>query len=166
MADTKLVEKIEAGRQGIRYTYAAGKAKSYFYTKLRDEKKIVGVRCPQCKAVYVPPIDFCRKCFIETTGDWVEVSDKGIVWDFTIPRVSFVSFTEKVPYIYAQVKLDGVDDWIYHIVREANLDKAHIGMRIEAVWAEDTGIMRSHVGNLFREIRYFRPVDPAERVPL
>jgi len=151
-----------AGRQGITYHYAAGRALSYFYQKLRDERRIFGNRCPKCGNVFVPPIDFCRTCFVEVPNSWVAVSDKGELWSYSVILKTFVGYMRKPPWIYAQIKLDGADDYFYHIVLGANLDKVEIGMRVEAVWAEERGRV-SDTGDIFGEIAYFRPVEEWRR---
>ena len=37
------------------YNYHAGFYYSRFLRELKDNKRIVGVRCPRCKKIYVPP---------------------------------------------------------------------------------------------------------------
>lgn len=151
-------------REAFPITYYTGKHLSFFYEKMRAEKKIFGNRCPKCGNVYVPPVEFCRKCFVETGEDWVECSTEGVLWNYTILRVQFPGYVLKPPFVYSYIKLDGSDDWFIHIMGEANLDKLHVGMKIEVVWHEQSSVKQANIGYVFQPIKYFRPVDPAFRV--
>ncbi|KKL59784.1 hypothetical protein LCGC14_2211840, partial [marine sediment metagenome] len=62
---------IEA-RWDIPYRHTAGQAASRFFRELKDNKRIMGVRCPSCHRVLVPPRSFCERCF-EPIDEWVEV---------------------------------------------------------------------------------------------
>ena len=54
------------------YDYSAGRYASYFFKKLKEEKKIMGIRCPKCERVFVPPRPVCGYCFVKNT-DWVDL---------------------------------------------------------------------------------------------
>ncbi|WP_218184355.1 Zn-ribbon domain-containing OB-fold protein [Aeropyrum camini] len=45
-----------------KYMFSAGQAQSRFLQGLR-EGRILGVRCPRCGRVYVPPRSYCEYCF-------------------------------------------------------------------------------------------------------
>ena len=57
------------------YTYFAGRVGSKFITTIRDQKKIMGVKCPICNTVYLPPRQVCDKDFTDIRDKWVEVSN-------------------------------------------------------------------------------------------
>lgn len=150
-------------REAFPVTYFAGKHATQFYERMRDEKTIIGNKCPQCDNVYVPPIDFCRKCFCETGENWVDCGTQGILYNYSILHVQFPGYVLKPPFIYAYIKLDGSDDWFIHIMRETHLDKVKRNIRVEAVWDEEAGLKQSNIGHIFQPIKYFRPVDPEFR---
>ena len=49
------------GKLALPYTYFAGKLGSRFITTIRDQKKIMGVKCPACNRVYIPPRQTCER---------------------------------------------------------------------------------------------------------
>ena len=59
--DTKDCFVIE-GKLALPYTYFAGRVGSKFLTTIRDENKIMGIKCNTCNKVYVPPRQTCDIC--------------------------------------------------------------------------------------------------------
>ena len=57
------------GKLALPYSYFAGRVGSRFITTLRDEKKIMGVRCDTRGKVFVPPRQTCEKCMEENSED-------------------------------------------------------------------------------------------------
>ena len=101
------------GRWDIPYRHTAGKAATRFFRELKENKRIVGVRCPSCRRVLVPPRGFCERCFVPV-DDWVEVEDKGTLTTFTIVYAQFTSLPPP-PYCVGIIKLDGADLSLIHI---------------------------------------------------
>ncbi len=54
MADNEHIV-IESGEAAQPFDYAVGMHGSKFFAELRDNKKLLGTRCPKCKKVYIPP---------------------------------------------------------------------------------------------------------------
>ncbi|HPO16284.1 MAG TPA: hypothetical protein PLI09_22805, partial [Candidatus Hydrogenedentes bacterium] len=48
------------GKMALPYQYFAGAVGSKFIVALRDEKKILGVRCEHCNKTWVPPRQTCE----------------------------------------------------------------------------------------------------------
>src|SRR3972149_1492657 len=71
------------------YRYSMGTIPSYFFQMIRDEKRIMGKKCPRCGTVYVPPRPVCGPCY-EETGDWVEVGPKGTLVAYTVVYFTFL----------------------------------------------------------------------------
>ena len=67
------------------------------------DKKILGVKCHKCATVYVPGVDYCRKCFIDI-DEIVEVSDHGKVATYTVN--------------IADIRIDGGVDLVHQSVRQ------------------------------------------------
>ncbi len=116
----------------LEYTVSAGKALSRFLAAL-VEGRIVGMRCPSCRKVYVPARGSCPACGVSLTED-VPVKDTGTLCTYCIVNVPFEGQTMKLPYVYAAVLLDGADIPILHLV-DAPASDARMGMRVKAEWA-------------------------------
>jgi len=133
------------------YTLSPGAMQAKFMTAVREEGKIYGNRCTQCRRVIVPPDIACALCWADTEG-WVEVADRGVVKTFTIMRVPFYGQQIEIPYCIAQIVPDGADGAIMHLLQEVAAEDVRIGMRVEAVWGAGT-----RTGSLADDIEYFRP---------
>lgn len=130
---------ISSGEAEQPFKWSVGVYGSKFLKELRDNKKILGIKCPKCGRVYIPPRRVCGRCFVEMK-EWVELSDKGTVENFTVVYFSFLDpATGKerpVPYGYGHIKLDGADSAIEHFIEETDIKKIRIGMRVQAVFEE------------------------------
>lgn len=137
------------------YNYSCGKIGSFFFKKLRDDKKIYGRKCPRCKKVYIPPRPVCGPCFAPT-DEWVEVGPGGVLECFTVVFFAFLDpMTGKkrpVPYGYGLIRLDHADSRIQHFLSENDPGKLRVGMRMEAVFNQE------REGKL-SDIKWFQPVE-------
>ena len=101
------------------YDYAAGRYASRFMAAVRDEAKLFGTRCSDCRRVLVPPRPVCGICAART-DEWVEVGPRGTVAGFTVVEIPFIDpmtgVERPIPYGFAFVKLDGADTNIYHFL--------------------------------------------------
>jgi uncharacterized OB-fold protein len=145
---------VEA-RWDIPYRHTAGLAASRFFRELKDNKRIMGLRCPSCRRVLVPPRGFCERCFVPIE-EWVEVKDTGILTSFTITYAQFTSLPDP-PYCVALIKLDGADTGLMHYVGGVDLHELEeakkaitVGMRVQAVWRDE------REGKI-TDIEHFRP---------
>lgn len=142
---------VQHGKIKVPYTWVAGEVASRFLVGLRDEKKIYGVRCPQCKMVFVPPKKLCHRCFAQMS-EWVEVSDEGTLETFTIVRYSEPTLHPmEAPFAYGVVKLGGADTGMVHLIGEADLAQLKEGLKVKAVFKE------KGEGN-YLDIKYFKPI--------
>jgi len=128
----------------LSFRYAAGAAASRFLTALRDEQKIYGTRCPDCRRVLVPARSFCPRCFVDTT-EWIEVGPLG-----TLVAIAAVPLSSSPRLPLALIRLDGADTNLLHLLGEAEPPAWQIGLRLEAVFATER---RASI----RDILYFRP---------
>lgn len=123
------------GHVDVEYHWSAGVAGSRFFTELRDNAKIMGTKCPQCKRVLVPPRIFCEECFVDT-DEWVEVSAQGEVLTFAESYFGLHGESIEEPWYIGIVKLDGADGGLFHrLVPEGG--EIAIGGRVEAVFAPE-----------------------------
>jgi hypothetical protein len=111
---------------------------SKFLTTIRDQKKILGIRCNKCKKVYVPPRQTCDVCLEDIRDNWVDVKNEGEIKNFTIVRYQDKHLPKKPPYVLALIKLDGADTSLAHVVEGVDFDKVKIGTRVRAVFAKET----------------------------
>jgi uncharacterized OB-fold protein len=126
------------GKLALPYTYFAGRVGSKFLTTIRDEKKIMGIKCNKCNKVFVPPRQTCDVCMEDIRDNWVDVQNMGKVTNFTVVRYDDKHLPKKAPYVLAMIKLDGADTSLVHVVEGIDLDKAKIGMKVQAVFADET----------------------------
>lgn len=138
------------GKIYIPNTYSAGATGSRFLMELRDNKKIMGTRCPACNQVYVPARSVCKHCFGQL-GEWVEVSDVGTVQTYTVAgRPNGVQPLEP-PIIHGIILLDGASTGLVHMLSGVAFEDLAIGLRVKAVFAEKRS------GSIL-DIGYFTPL--------
>lgn len=135
MNETRNDAFVIEGKMALPYQYFAGAVGSKFIVALRDERKILGVRCEACNRTFIPPRQTCERCFADLTDHWVELEPVGEVTGFTIVRYAEPYQPKQPPYVLALIKLDGVDTPIAHLL-ECDLESARVGMRVRAVFAE------------------------------
>lgn len=148
---------IVEGKMALPYTYFAGRVGSKFITTLRDQKKIMGVKCPTCNKVYLPPRQVCEKDFTDIRDNWVEVKNSGVVTNFTVVRYDDKHLPRKAPFTLALIKLDGADTPFMHILEGIKPEEVKIGMKVEAEFAAQTT-------NTILDIDHFKPAAAEKNV--
>ena len=149
MSEDPLVVKY---RINMPYRYFAGPIATRFFTELRDNKKILGIRCPECEITYVPPKATCEKCFGQLK-DWVEVKNVGSVLTYTITHYPLKIHPFEEPLIYAVVQLEGSSTGLLHMIGETDPSRITIGMQVEAVFKP-----KNERSGSILDIDYFRPI--------
>jgi uncharacterized protein len=144
-----------AGPLRMDYTYVAGTGRSVFLRGLA-ERRLLARRCPGCELVYLPSPEFCSRC-LEQVGPPFEVDGRGEVSTFCVVNFPFPGQVHEPPYVVAQIRLDGTDTRLMHLVREVAPEDVHIGLRVEPVWVPDGDLDTSAAS-----IRYYRPAGPAD----
>ena len=134
----------------LEYTVWAGSITRDFLRGIM-EKKLIGRRCPGCAKVYVPPRGACPTCGVAVT-EAGELPQIGTVTAFSVIRIPFEGQVLEPPYACAHVLIDGADVPLLHILGQCDVDSVDVGMRVEAVWAEQPE-------PTLASIRYFRPID-------
>jgi len=128
----------------IPYSWTTGPVIGAFLTALRDEKKILGARCRECKKVWVPPSDVCAPCNADIEpGDLVPVSDEGVLTGFTRVAHELMWRPADPPYALVLIRLTGADTDLLHLVKTpSSLDRLEMGARVRARWKpERTGLI-------------------------
>jgi uncharacterized OB-fold protein len=138
--ERKMYIRISSGEAEQPFHWAAGTYGSKFLTEIRDHKRFVGVRCPNCGKVYVPLRRVCGPCYAEMS-ELVPVSSEGTLITFSVVSFGFVDPStgqqRKVPYGYAVIRLDGADSYLIHYLDETDPEKIAPGARVRAVFEED-----------------------------
>ena len=137
----------------VPYNYNAGYYVSRYLRELEENRRILGVKCPKCGKVYVPPRVVCSPCFVKT-GEFIPVSDRGTVMAFTVVTVPYTNPNtgepKKLPYTCAYIKLDGSDSNLMHCLEELDEKKLRTGMRVQAIFND------IRTGDHFTDIKFFR----------
>jgi len=130
------------GKWELPYNFAAGKVSSHFFIELRDNKKLLGIKCPKCARVMMPPRGFCERCFVKA-DEWIEVGPEGTIEAFTITMEKWPGNPDP-PFAVAYVKLDGADTAMMNYVigldfsdLEETAKKLQIGSRVKASFKEE-----------------------------
>lgn len=132
-------------------TYPAGVVGSQFLIGLRDNEKIMGITCPTCNKVYVPPKSTCKYCFGELS-EMVEVSDEGTLLTYAVAYEPNPVQPVEGTAIYGIVQLDGADTGFTHMIGEVEPSQLKVGMRVRAVFKAREDRRASIL-----DIGYFRP---------
>jgi uncharacterized OB-fold protein len=131
------------------FLVTVGNTGNKFLTEIRENRQILGITCPTCKKVYVPPRSHCPTCF-SRMSEWVKLSGKGTLQTYTIVRYQEPYMPKEVPFAYGVIKLDGADTGIVHLIGGVELDKIKVGMKMEPVFKEQ------REGSIL-DIDYFKP---------
>ena len=134
----------------LEYDVTAGHAQSAFLRGL-VEGKLIGRRCPKCSKVYLPPRGACPTDGVPT-AELVECGQRGVVTTFCVVNVPFRGQAIALPYVCAQILVDGADIPLMALIQECAASDVRMGMRVEAVWEEPGGRVPS-----LESLRYFRP---------
>lgn len=132
------------------YSYTPGRAVSRFLRGIA-QRKIVGERCPECTNVYVPPKGACARCGVATSEE-VQIKPTGTITTYCVVNVPFTGQAVECPYVSASIVLDGADIPIMHLIQEVAAEEVRMGMRVEAVWVDE-----SEMKPTVESIKYFRP---------
>lgn len=75
-----------------------------FYDALRDDGKILGLKCKSCGAVQFPPVPVCGNCGCMDT-EWVEMSGEGELVSFALNAMGIFPYNTDVSMIgYVRLK--------------------------------------------------------------
>jgi uncharacterized OB-fold protein len=132
-------------RWDLTYNHTADDVTGHFLRTLRDEGKLLGIRCPKCERVLAPPRPICDRDFCETEG-WVELGDTGTLELFTVMYLAVKGLPEP-PYVLVYVRPDGADTALPGILSDvdlsdidAALERVRVGAPVEiSVKPERTG---------------------------
>lgn len=123
--ETRLDYQLTAGAATARYLAGLG------------EGKIIGARAPSSQDVYA-----ASRGTDPITGDAttieVEVQDSGVITTFCVVNIPGLSeLAPEIPYVSAQILLDGANNTFFGLIRGVSVDEVHMGQRVKAKWADE-----------------------------
>ena len=134
------------------YNYHSGPYYGKYLQEIRDNKRLVGIKCPKCATVYVPPRIVCPDCFC-TMDEFVPLSGEGTILAFTVVQIPYTDpdtgSHKDLPYTGAYIALDGTACNVMHKLDEPDEKKIRPGMRVRAVFSD------KRIGDYNTDIMYF-----------
>jgi uncharacterized OB-fold protein len=120
----------------LEYTLTAGQSTARYLAGL-GEGKIIGARAPSSQDVYA-----ASRGTDPITGDAttieVEVQDSGVITTFCVVNIPGLSeLAPEIPYVSAQILLDGANNTFFGLIRGVSVDDVHMGQRVKAKWADE-----------------------------
>lgn len=143
--------RVFTGKMALPNQYFAGRVGTKFIISLRDDHKILGVKCEKCNKVFIPPREYCERCFSKIDENLVELSDEGVITNYTVVNYNDKHLPRRAPYILALIKVDGADTPFAHIVEGIDVEDVKVGMRVKAVYAQETT-------NTILDLDHFEPL--------
>ncbi len=133
------------GEHFLQYPYrrATGPILGRFFTEIRDNGKILGVKTSSGEVI-CPPVDADPDSMEDlATDDMVEVGPAGYVTSWTWLNEPRPNNPLQQPFAWALIKLDGADSSLLHAVDSGNESTMRTGMRVAAKFTEErTGGIR------------------------
>lgn len=151
-ADLEPVGVVEAPTR-LTYQYTPGRNQSRFLRALA-EGRLTGRRCPTCQKVYVGPRGVCPMDGEQFTEEDVEIADTGTVVTFAVINVASRNIKVELPYVAAEVLLDGGDTTSNLLLKGVGPDQVRMGMRVRARWLPESEWETS-----LRNIDHVEPID-------
>jgi uncharacterized OB-fold protein len=111
----------------------------------------IGQRCPKCRKVYTLSRGSCPVDGLPT-DEIVELPDTGTVTTYCVVNVPFAGQSIEIPYICAQILLDGANLSFMGLVQEIAPAEIRMGLRVQAVW-----VGPEDLGPTMASVKYFRP---------
>jgi len=138
--DTKPGERLQITfTHAMPYEWSVGLYGSKFFQEIMENRRFIGIRCPDCGKVYVPPRRVCGPCFKELI-ELVPLTDTGVITAFSTVNYPFIDPNtgkeRPIPYTYGYIRLDGADSIFSHIINETDVSKIKVGMRVRAVFKD------------------------------
>jgi uncharacterized OB-fold protein len=120
----------------LHYTQFAPRTTARYLEGL-GEGKIIGFRAPNSNEVYAGSRGTDPKSGEPTTVE-VQVGDTGCITTFCVVNIPGLSeLAPEIPYVSAQILLDGADNTFFGLIRGVAVEDVHMGMRVKAKWADE-----------------------------
>ena len=137
--------------------FTTGPLMGKFLRELRDNKRILGNRCPSCGRIQAPPREVCAICRVRV-DELVEIGPEGYICQFDIVYYAspdpLTGESRETPYCAAFLILDGCgeNDVFWHEIDPEDLDMVKTDARVRPVW-------RKKRTGAITDIRYFKIIE-------
>ena len=125
----------QAFELGFTYTRSTGPIVGRFLTDLRD-RKITGIRASDGRVI-VPPMEYDPDT-ADALSEFVSVASEGEIVSWCWVNQPRDAHPMDRPFAWAMITLDGADVPMVHCVSAAKESNIATGMRVKAVWADET----------------------------
>ncbi|EIZ77831.1 hypothetical protein WSK_3613 [Novosphingobium sp. Rr 2-17] len=123
----------------LEFEHAYGPYYGRLFDEIRENGRIMGVRQPGQDTALLPPREIDDISHART-GTWKTCADTGTIRACSIINMEVYGVTRKVPYVYAEIVLDGASTKMIHVIEIDDLETAKNtikpGTRVQAVWAQ------------------------------
>ncbi len=130
---------VSSGALRMPYEWSVGLYGSRFFQEIRERRRFLGIRCPACGKVRVPPRRICGPCFREL-HELVSLPNTGTLTAFSIVNYPFIDpatgLQRPIPYTYGYIRIDGSDNIFSHVINETDPEKIRVGVKVRAVFKE------------------------------
>ena len=137
--------------------FSTGPLMGKFLRELRDNRRILGNRCPVCLRMQTPPREVCAVCRVRV-DELLEVGPEGRIASYDLAFYAspdpLTGESRETPYCSAFLLLDGCqgNDVFWHEINPKHIPKVKRGARVRPVWEEKrTGAIT--------DIKYFDVID-------
>ena len=121
------------------YEHAYGPYYGRMFDEIRENGRFMGVRSPGTDMALLPPREIDDVAHTRT-GTWKTCADTGTIRGCSIINMEVYGQTRKVPYVYAEIVLDGASTRMIHVIEIDSLEEAKEkikpGTRVRAVWTK------------------------------
>ena len=132
------------------YEWSVGIHGSRFFQEIKTHQRFIGIRCPECGKVYVPPRRVCGPCFREMR-ELVVLPNQGTIRAYSIVNYPFIDpdtgQQRPIPYTYGYIQIEGADNIFSHIIDETDVANIEVGMKVRAVF-KAAADMRGHMSDI------------------
>lgn len=123
----------------LEFEHAYGPYYGRMFDEIRENGVIMGVRQPGYDTALLPPREI-DDISHKPTGTWKACADTGTIRACSIINMEVYGQTRAVPYVYAEIVLDGASTRMVHVIEIDDLETAKTaikpGTRVKAVWAK------------------------------
>jgi len=121
------------------YQHSYGPYYGRMFDEIREHGRVMGVRTSSGDDALLPPREVDDVTH-KRTGTWKACADTGTIRACSIINMEFFGLTREVPYVYAEVVLDGASTRMIHVIEIDDLETAKKtikpGTRVRAIWTD------------------------------
>jgi len=133
------------------YQHSYGPYYGRMFDEIREHGRVMGVRTSNGEDALLPPREIDDVTH-KRTGTWKACADTGTIRACSIINMEVYGQTRQVPYVYAEIVLDGASTRMIHTIDIDDLETAKKtikpGTRVRAIWTQ--GERRGRVSDIER----------------